>query len=78
MIIPLHYDPAGHESAAVLLDLLKKNPTLFLYVGPDQLMPLTSVLGALVGIALMFWNKIVGIAVKVMGLFGRREQGQGQ
>ena len=76
MFIPIHTDPATHASASALLEMVKRNPMLFLYVGPDQLMPLTSVLGAIVGIALMFWNKLVGIAVKVMGLFGRKEQGR--
>jgi hypothetical protein len=31
----------------------------FLYIGPDQLLPLTSFLGAIAGILLMFWNRFV-------------------
>ena len=34
--------------------------TLLLYIGPDQLLPLTSLFGAIVGILLMFWNRVVG------------------
>jgi len=38
----------------------KQVPPAVLYVGPDQLMPLTSLLGALAGILLMFWNRVLG------------------
>jgi hypothetical protein len=33
---------------------------IFLYVGPDQLLPLTSFFGAIVGILLMFWHRFLG------------------
>jgi hypothetical protein len=39
-------------------------PVVVLYVGPDQIMPLTSAIGAIVGLALMFWNRLVGLAYK--------------
>ena len=39
--------------------------TLVLYVGPDQILPLTSVLGALLGILLMFWHRAVAAVRKV-------------
>jgi hypothetical protein len=53
-------------------DLLVRSITFLLYVGPDQIMPLTSVLGAIVGIALMFWNRLVGFAVRSRAFFSRR------
>jgi hypothetical protein len=31
-----------------------------LYIGPDQLLPFSSFLGAALGFLLMFWNRIVG------------------
>lgn len=31
-----------------------------LYVGPDQLMPLTSILGAIGGAVLIFWRQLTG------------------
>jgi hypothetical protein len=31
-----------------------------LYVGPDQLMPLTSILGAIGGAVLIFWRQVSG------------------
>jgi hypothetical protein len=37
-------------------------PLVVLYVGPDQIMPLTSVLGALFGFALMFWHRLAYLA----------------
>ena len=36
-------------------------PLVLLYVGPEVLLPVTSALAAIAGIALMFWNKIVGL-----------------
>ena len=32
-----------------------------LYVGPDQLMPLVSALGAIIGVLLMFWHRAVDL-----------------
>ena len=36
-------------------------PWALLYIGPDVLLPVTSVLAAIAGLALMFWNRVVGI-----------------
>ncbi len=49
-------------------------PVIVLYIGPDQIMPLTSVLGAVFGLALMFWNRLVGLAHKCWTLLARREE----
>ena len=62
------------ETVAALLTHLRHDPVVLAYVGPDQIMPLTSVLGALVGIALMFWNRLVGLAHKARALFSRRAE----
>jgi hypothetical protein len=35
-------------------------PLVFMYVGPDLIMPLTSALAAIVGVLLMFWNRVTG------------------
>lgn len=35
-------------------------PWLFLYIGPDVFLPLTSALAAVVGVILMFWQRLVG------------------
>ncbi len=42
---------------------------MLLYVGPDQIIPLSGALGTVVGLALVFWGKIVQGFHKVAGLF---------
>jgi hypothetical protein len=46
-----------------------------LYVGPDQLLPLTSILGAIGGAILIFWRHVVSFAKKVGALFSRKSAG---
>ena len=43
----------------------------FLYVGPDQLMPLTSVLGAIGGAVMIFWRQVSAFGRRVIGMFKR-------
>ncbi|HXI19449.1 MAG TPA: hypothetical protein VNH46_00105 [Gemmatimonadales bacterium] len=45
---------------------------VLLYVGPDQLLPLTSVLGAIGGALMIFWRQVKAAAVRMAGLFRRR------
>jgi hypothetical protein len=44
-------------------------PTLvlwvLLYIGPEAFLPLTSAIAAIVGVVLMFWNRVVGLARKI-------------
>jgi hypothetical protein len=40
---------------------------LALYAGPDQVMTVTSGLASLVGLLLIFWNKVVGMFFKLIG-----------
>jgi len=57
------------------IDLLRPEhfwPVLVLYVGPDQILPLTSLLGAIFGLILIFWRYVVGLAGKVWQLLFRR------
>ena len=49
---------------------------VLLYVGPDQIMPLASVLSAIVGVAVMFWHKLVALFRKIVGIFIRRPRSQ--
>lgn len=49
-------------------------PVVVLYVGPDQIMPLTSIIGAVFGLALMFWNRLVGLAYKCWTIVSRRQE----
>ena len=52
--------------------LIVESPTVFLYVGPDQILPFASVLSAIAGLALMFWNRLVSLAGKGWALVTRR------
>ena len=40
-----------------------------LYAGPDQIMTVTSGLASVLGILLIFWNKVVGLFFKVVRIF---------
>jgi hypothetical protein len=42
---------------------------LALYGGPDQVMTVTSGLASVLGLLLLFWNKVVGVFFKVVRLF---------
>lgn len=46
-----------------------------LYVGPDQLLPLGSFLGAALGFLLMFWNRLVKTFRRVRTFFSSRRRG---
>ena len=40
---------------------------LALYVGPDQVMPVMSILATIAGFFLIFWNKIMGLFRRILG-----------
>ena len=44
---------------------------MFLYGGPDQIMTVTSGLASLLGILLIFWNKVVGLFFRAVRVFRR-------
>ncbi len=46
---------------------------MILYLSPDQVVPLYGVLGTVVGLALMFWNKLMAALRKVGSLFSSKE-----
>ena len=48
-------------------------PWVFLYIGPDAFLPLTSALAAIAGVALMFWNRLTGFARKLWLMVTRRQ-----
>ena len=37
------------------------------YVGPDQMMPVASILATVMGFVMIFWTKVVGIVRKIFG-----------
>lgn len=42
-----------------------------LYAGPDQIMTVTSGLAGVLGVLLIFWNKVVGLFFKALRVFRR-------
>ena len=42
---------------------------LAMYGGPDQVMTLTSGLASLLGLLLIFWNKVVAMVFRIVGIF---------
>jgi hypothetical protein len=44
-----------------------------LYAGPDQVMTVTSGLASLLGLLLIFWNKVVAAFFRIVRIFHRSE-----
>ena len=38
---------------------MMKDPVILAYIGPETMLPLASVIGAIVGVVLMIWQRIV-------------------
>lgn len=53
--------------------LMSLTHIMFLYVGPDQLMPLTSILGAIGGALLIFWRQVVGVFKRIAAVFSKQK-----
>jgi hypothetical protein len=45
---------------------------LALYGGPDQLMTVTSGLASIVGLLLIFWNKVTALFFRIVRIFKRK------
>jgi len=45
-----------------------------LYVGPDQIVPLSGLLGTVIGLALMFWGKLMEAFRKVTSYFSSSKE----
>jgi len=45
---------------------------MMIYLGPDQVLPLSGVLGTAVGLALMFWGKLQEAARKLVSRFSSK------
>jgi hypothetical protein len=48
-------------------------PILFLYIGPETVLPLTSALAAIGGVLLIFWQRFVGLVRKLWGVLVRKQ-----
>jgi hypothetical protein len=71
LAILILFDPQMLAPTQTVARLVVEFPTL-LYVGPDQILPFASVLSAIAGIALMFWNRLVSLVGKGWALVSRR------
>jgi hypothetical protein len=58
---------ASWDCTATRGELAVKLLLLAFYVGPDQLMPVTSILATVLGFVLIFWNKFLGVVRKILG-----------
>jgi hypothetical protein len=47
---------------------------LLLYVGPDQALPLLSVLGAVIGFVLMWWRRLLTLTRRVFRFFAAKQE----
>jgi len=57
-------------SVLAMIALFPTTPTVpwvFLYIGPDVFLPLTSALAAVAGVVLMFWQRIVSFIGRALG-----------
>ena len=53
------------NSPYIIANLPVYQVLVLLYVGPDQVMPLLSVLGAVVGVVLMWWRRLSMMTVRI-------------
>ncbi|MFN2433045.1 MAG: hypothetical protein ABR599_09595 [Gemmatimonadota bacterium] len=44
-----------------------------MYIGPETILPLTSILGAAAGFLLMFWQRVVAFAKGALRLVSRKK-----
>lgn len=47
---------------------------LFLYAGPDQILPLVSILGAIIGVLLIWWRRTLLLIRKAWKRLFKRKQ----
>ena len=61
------------EIAPQLLSTLGSQSVLLLYLGPETIMPLASILGAAVGFLLIFWRLLLKPFKKVFGFLNNED-----
>jgi len=48
-------------------------PFMFLYIGPETILPLTSAIAAVFGFLLMFWQRFVALVRKILRVILRKQ-----
>jgi len=66
------YHLLPHEAGQVLRVSAFLGSSVFLYIGPDQLLPLASFVGAAIGIILIIWHRAVSFMRKVWQFFSKK------
>ncbi len=59
-----------------LLGNLGDQAILLLYLGPETIMPLASVLGVVIGFLLIFWRMLLRPFKKIFGVFSGKNQAE--
>jgi hypothetical protein len=49
-------------------------PFVFLYIGPETMLPLASALAAIGGVLLLFWHRFIGLIRKFWRIVLRKDQ----
>ena len=62
------------EVAPQLLSTLGSQSVLLLYLGPETIMPLASILGAVVGFLLIFWRLLLKPFKKAFGFLNNENR----
>jgi hypothetical protein len=68
----LHFSNLAHVAAALLPGASPTNPVVFLYFGPETILPIASFIGAAIGFILVFWRVISSTIRKVVRLVLRK------
>jgi hypothetical protein len=56
----------------LLTDFSQHSVILLLYAGPDQILPLVSILGTVIGFLLIMWRRVVGLVKRTWRLFSKK------
>ena len=65
-VLELPYDASNVEAARRARAGGKKEH-MAIYIGPDQMMPVGSFLGTLLGLVLIFWSKLTALFTRITG-----------
>jgi hypothetical protein len=56
----------------VIQSFIVTSLSFFLYTGPESILPIASTLAAIIGMALVMWNRLLGFLARLMAFFRRK------